>query len=1130
MKHAKSKLVVLFAAASLCAQAQQLAFPEAQGFGRFATGGRSGSVYHVTNLNDSGKGSLRDAVSQPNRIVVFDVAGVIKISSRIVFAKNLYVAGQTAPGEGVVVYGNGVSFSGASNIIVRHMRFRMGKGGDSGKDAAGISNGTNMIFDHCSFSWGLDETFSINPDGKGNLGDITISNSIMGQGLLSHSAGGLMQADNITLYRNLYCDNSTRNNKVKGKNQYVNNIVYNWKNGCYLMGGDSQGTSYANVTNNLFINGPMTGSSANAITSGNADFHIYAVDNIQDKNLNGVLDPTEISRSNYGGGPTFHETPFDYPTLDTWEAKDLASNLLPVVGASLPYRDMADNYMIREVRTYGKEGTFLSDECQLPIGAPSAWQMEAFEKPVDTDGDGMPDEWEKANGTDPNKDDAMTIAANGYANIENYINSISATTIPTLVIKPMCLSEKSSKDNSITLSWYDLSDNEDGFILELEEEGTFKEIARIDANTESYTIKNLKPGTLYNVRLAAFKGNVVSEYNTITAKTQPEYAEMIDCENYNADATWSGATMQKWNHTDLCWNDNSAAFADDANVLIAPATNTLIMVTEEVAPKNVVVKGNANVTLQGAGSIAGTGSLNKDGEGALNLKLENSYTGASVIHDGVVNFQSIADGGKPSALGASIEYAQNWIWDGGKWNYTGSTASTNRCATLYKETALGVDNSAAILNLNGAFTGAGNFVVDGNGIVRPGSAKFFSYTGNTIVKSGTLQLEYIKNMTAKSRVYLGEEGNTSPKLVMAGGNFVTKSSNDQYLNYEFPIEVLENTYSTFTIQRNCSLKCKVTGSGTLEYKIPFVREYVSGDWSGFYGTLVANGVNSDKDGSQLMLYNSGIPNASINLKGNARVTHWNPNVTIKLGGLSGNKGTYLGGTTKKTTGQTVTWQVGNANTNETFNGVIDRRCSASGYNCNVNIVKEGSGYWRLTGSNTYNGTTIVTGGRLIIDGSNQGTGLMTIKENGSLSGKGTIAGNVVVSGSVQADLSASGSCQPLTIKGKLTANNATLVINMEDVTGTIADDTEIKVFNLASAIQGTGFTDIQPATPSATQLWDTSLLATKGIIKVVSNVANGISTPSANNTSSSAIYDLTGKKTSSPKGLYIKDGKKHIAR
>ena len=112
---------------------QQLAFPGAQGWGRFASGGRTGSVYHVTNLNDSGTGSLRDAVSQPNRIVVFDVSGVIRINSRIVFSKNLYVAGQTAPGEGITVYGDGVSFSGADNIIVRYMRFRMGAVGTKDK-------------------------------------------------------------------------------------------------------------------------------------------------------------------------------------------------------------------------------------------------------------------------------------------------------------------------------------------------------------------------------------------------------------------------------------------------------------------------------------------------------------------------------------------------------------------------------------------------------------------------------------------------------------------------------------------------------------------------------------------------------------------------------------------------------------------------------------------------------------------------------------------------------------------------------------------------------------------------------------------------------------------------------------
>lgn len=264
MKPKANTLLVaaLLACGGLTATAQQLAFPGAQGWGRFATGGRTGKVYHVTNLNDSGTGSLRDAISQANRIIVFDVAGVIRINSRLVFKNNLYVAGQTAPGEGITVYGNGVSFSGADNIIVRHMRFRMGKVGDSGKDAAGIANGQNMIFDHCSFSWGLDETFSINPDGKGkNPEMITISNSIMGQGLMTHSAGGLMQSDSITLYRNLYVDNSTRNNKVKGTNQYVNNIVYNWKNAAYNMGGDSEGDSYCNIEGNLFINGPAMASS-----------------------------------------------------------------------------------------------------------------------------------------------------------------------------------------------------------------------------------------------------------------------------------------------------------------------------------------------------------------------------------------------------------------------------------------------------------------------------------------------------------------------------------------------------------------------------------------------------------------------------------------------------------------------------------------------------------------------------------------------------------------------------------------------------------------------------------------------------------------------------------------------------
>ncbi|KAG9078596.1 hypothetical protein FRC06_008288, partial [Ceratobasidium sp. 370] len=202
-----------------------LAFPGAEGFGANAIGGRGGSVYIVTNLNDSlvyqdltevanrawmisGSGSFRDAVSQPNRIVVFAVGGVIKISSRVVVSDHITIAGQTAPGGGITIYGNGLSYSNAHHTITRYIRFRMGKGGDSGKDGITIADGHDMIFDHISVSWGrgrylhyslelaslsllADETFSIN----GDVANITISDSIIAQGLETHSCGGLMQTE-----------------------------------------------------------------------------------------------------------------------------------------------------------------------------------------------------------------------------------------------------------------------------------------------------------------------------------------------------------------------------------------------------------------------------------------------------------------------------------------------------------------------------------------------------------------------------------------------------------------------------------------------------------------------------------------------------------------------------------------------------------------------------------------------------------------------------------------------------------------------------------------------------------------------------------------------------------------------
>ena len=128
------------------------AFPGAEGFGANAKGGRGGTVYVVTNLNDTGPGSFRDAVSQPNRTVIFAVGGIIRIGARISVKANITIAGQTAPGEGITIYGNGISFSDANNAIVRYIRFREGINGDGGSDCVGIASGDSMIFDHVSAS------------------------------------------------------------------------------------------------------------------------------------------------------------------------------------------------------------------------------------------------------------------------------------------------------------------------------------------------------------------------------------------------------------------------------------------------------------------------------------------------------------------------------------------------------------------------------------------------------------------------------------------------------------------------------------------------------------------------------------------------------------------------------------------------------------------------------------------------------------------------------------------------------------------------------------------------------------------------------------------------------------------
>ncbi len=528
-------LVSLAAVTPVSAQAQLLAFPGAEGFGRFATGGRGGEIYHVTNLNDSGKGSLRDAVSQPNRIVVFDVSGTIYLKDILQFKGNLTVLGQTAPGEGVQLYGGRVTFTNADNLIVRHLRIRLGRINNPGQiDAAGLASGQNMIFDHLTVLWGRDENFSISWDSKGNEPkNITVQNSIIGQGLQTHSCGGLIQSNGgITLYRNLYIENQTRNPKVKGLNQFVNNVLYNWgPGGAYILGGESEGPSWAHIEGNYFIKGNWVGA-AKPFSRGNENFQYYAKNNWYDDNVDGVLNGYEMTDTEFGLSTALKAAgfnqysaevpaPAEHPVItNVMKPEDVVKWAIDSVGATLPARDEVDWYLIDELMSFGPNSTTNGVSTELDLPHKGTGTVHGGYKPTDTDGDGIPDEWENANGLNPNDaSDAAKIASNGYANIENYVNSMTSG-YPYIKI-PQQLTADIQLKESITLSWKDLSDNEDGFVIEMSTDNkNFTEVGRVAKDVTTFVVENLKAEKTYYFRVYAYNNVGVKSLYSDTLKTE----------------------------------------------------------------------------------------------------------------------------------------------------------------------------------------------------------------------------------------------------------------------------------------------------------------------------------------------------------------------------------------------------------------------------------------------------------------------------------------------------------------------------------------------------------------------------------------------------------------------------------
>lgn len=438
------------------------AFPGAEGFGKYTTGGRGGKIYIVNNLEDEGEGSLRKAViSNDPRIVVFAVSGTIHLKSKLNIKGNITIAGQTAPGDGICLADYPVGLSG-DNIIIRYLRFRMGdrfqnKGmvdGAGSDDALGASKKKNVIIDHCSISWSTDEAISIYGGDSTTLQWNIISEPLNysyhfetgDKDFENHGYGGIWGGSHMTAHHNLIAHATSRTPRFNGARlgssedfvDFRNNVIYNWgHNNVY--GGE--GGRY-NIINNYYKYGPSTSKSVQSrilnptspgkdnvygqfYVSGN---YVDQSNEVSSKNLRGVhMDKKAIEGDLE---KAIVNIPFPSMSITASTAEKSYMEVLRSAGASLPKRDTLDQRIIQDV--IKRTGRIIDVQGGFAHGTPyelsnKAWPMlRSLPTPKDTDRDGIPDEWEKKQGlnpADPKDASAYTLDKN-YTNIEIYINSL----------------------------------------------------------------------------------------------------------------------------------------------------------------------------------------------------------------------------------------------------------------------------------------------------------------------------------------------------------------------------------------------------------------------------------------------------------------------------------------------------------------------------------------------------------------------------------------------------------------------------------------------------------------------------------------------------------------------------------
>lgn len=524
-----SMAVVLFSFQATALTGQQLAFPTAEGSGRFATGGRGGDVYEVSNLNNSGPGSIVDAVSSGNRTIVFRVSGTIELGDVILRPKsNTTIAGQTAPGDGICIKGR-IYIGSVSDVVIRYIRVRVDAGAaNSSGDAIDIAKGTNIMIDHVSASYARDEGISCQPES--NM--VTVQWSIISEALTfeSHGYGSLVRGDygdEKTYHHNLYIHNQGRNPRPGNYTDsgtdpeglhfdFRNNVVYNYGGSKAGYNADKTSVSRYNFVGNAYIRGLES--------SGGLAFRessVVAYGYFENNSINGVIPEDPWSLVAFDGftaaqKEAYQSRSYEIPMepVITTSPDQAKTEVLTIAGASLPQRDTIDKRLV--VNVLNGTGHSIATTDDQPEGA---WPvLNSSPAPPDDDADGMPNDWEIANGL--NKDDPEDrngIGEGGYTYLENYLNSLTAKharfrapSNPETVLLDL---------TKVKLTWEDNTENETGFSIERSTGDTenFLPIAEVGANRTIYIDSLLVEETQYYYRVMAFNEDQTSGYDGLAS-------------------------------------------------------------------------------------------------------------------------------------------------------------------------------------------------------------------------------------------------------------------------------------------------------------------------------------------------------------------------------------------------------------------------------------------------------------------------------------------------------------------------------------------------------------------------------------------------------------------------------------